>query len=47
MKIKSECRLDREKVMSMLSKITLFGGFQRNNLEDLLDKLSEISIEKR
>ena len=46
MKIKSECRLDREKVMSMLSKITLFGGFQRNNLEDLLDKLSEISIEK-
>jgi CRP-like cAMP-binding protein len=46
MKIKSECRLDREKVMGMLSKITLFGGFQRNNLEDLLDKLSEISIEK-
>ena len=46
MKIKSECCLDKEKVMSMLSKITLFGGFEKNNLQDLLDNLSEINIEK-
>jgi len=46
MKIKNECHLDRQKVMNMLSKITLFGGFERNNLEYLLNNLSEISIEK-
>ncbi|WP_319370719.1 cyclic nucleotide-binding domain-containing protein [uncultured Ilyobacter sp.] len=46
MKIKNECHLDREKIMSILNKITLFGGFEKNNLEYLLNNLSEIFIEK-
>lgn len=46
MKIKKKCRLDREKVTGMLNEITLFGGFEKKNLENLLDNLSEIFIEK-